>query len=300
MLAGCSGPFDRPLVLASGVTIPADTLNRGYTQYQLYCRPCHGDKGDGRGYAGLGLNPPPRDFTQGLFKWGGVAAPSLPPDAELVRVVQRGLNGTAMRPWELPPHDLIAALQYIKTLSPRWQKEPVGVAVAISADPFATRPDDGVALGRALYHAKAQCSSCHPAYVTHAELAALYVARGLPAPTEFSPGMYQAQRKESEYCLRWKAAKSDGPPIALDERECEVPVSILPPDFLRDPLRTVQPQTALVDLYRVIAAGIGGANMPTWKGALPEDELWALAHYVDWLRSRPPAERAALSANLQK
>ncbi len=65
-----------------------------------------------------------------------------------------------------------------------------------------------------------------------------------------------------------------------------MPLSILPPDFAHDALRTIEPETALTDLYRIIAAGIGGANMPTWKGALPENELWALAHYVNSLRPK--------------
>ena len=70
----------------------------------------------------------------------------------------------------------------------------------------------------------------------------------------------------------------------------------MPPDFTRDPLRNVritrnQPpnrpaeeqvtdQTTTQDLYRTIASGIGGANMPTWKGALKEEELWGLVYYV--------------------
>ena len=55
---------------------------------------------------------------------------------------------------------------------------------------------------------------------------------------------------------------------------------MLPPNFTRDNLRTVHVGTELNDLYRTIAAGIGGANMPTWKGALKEDELWGLVYYV--------------------
>jgi len=28
---------------------------------------------------------------------------------------------------------------------------------------------------------------------------------------------------------------------------------------------------------------VGGTAMPTWKGALPEEDLWALVHFVDSL-----------------
>src|SRR5262249_42218392 len=81
MLGACraEAPFSRPLKL-SDRTVPADVLNRGFQAYRASCRPCHGDEGDGHGVSAYGLRPPPRDFTQGLFKFGHVVAPSLPPD----------------------------------------------------------------------------------------------------------------------------------------------------------------------------------------------------------------------------
>ncbi len=44
---------------------------KGQQVYTTYCTICHGDKGDGQGAAGKSLNPPPRDFTKGDFKFGG-------------------------------------------------------------------------------------------------------------------------------------------------------------------------------------------------------------------------------------
>jgi len=41
------------------------------------------------------------------------------------------------------------------------------------------------------------------------------------------------------------------------------------------------------DVYRVIASGVSGAAMPGWKGMLPEDQLWALAYYVESLARGP-------------
>src|SRR5579872_4510696 len=98
---GKDHPFTQPVKLG-GKMVEAETLNHGHDEYMQYCRPCHGDKGDGKGYSSFGLRPPPRDFTQGLFKFGHVAAPALPPDEELVKIVRSGLHGTAMLPWEIP------------------------------------------------------------------------------------------------------------------------------------------------------------------------------------------------------
>ena len=125
---------------------------------------------------------------------------------------------------------------------------------------------EAVRKGGELYHHKAQCMACHPAYDQHG------------AATK------PAQLRDSEFCLQYKAgAKS------LDERECLQPVRVLPPDFARDALRSIYPESELEDLYRAIAGGIAGAAMPTWKGVLPDEELWALAYYLRSLR--PPARQ---------
>src|SRR5437016_6029942 len=130
---GCEKRFQQPMKLG-GQEVSAEVLNQGKDAYSQYCRPCHGENGDGRGYSSIGLRPPPRDFTQGLFKFGGVAIPGLPPDSELMRIVKGGLHGTAMLPWEVPDKELSAILQYVKTFAPqKWGQEAPGKIIEISA-----------------------------------------------------------------------------------------------------------------------------------------------------------------------
>ncbi|HEX4457649.1 MAG TPA: c-type cytochrome [Polyangia bacterium] len=268
-LGGCAPrrKIAGPLHLAGGRVVDVATLARGQAAYDQYCRPCHGDDGDGKGYSWYGLRPPPRDFTQALFKFGHVANGGLPSDAELERIVRHGLNGTAMLPWELSARELDATLQYVKTFSPRWTQEAPGESIVASPDPFGpARAAEAVAKGAELYAHKAQCLSCHPAYDGSGHATA------------------PAKLHVSEFCLAWKPHERP-----TDEPECAVPVKVLPPDFTRDPLRTIYRGSELPDLYRIIAAGIGGSGMPTWKGALPEDEIWALAYYVRSLQ--PPSKR---------
>ena len=59
----------------------------------LNCYACHGENGDGKGPSSYGLRPPPRNFTQPVFKFGGVEAGSLPPDTELKRIVRENRTG---------------------------------------------------------------------------------------------------------------------------------------------------------------------------------------------------------------
>jgi len=295
LVAGCSGdhPFHQDLKLG-GQVISAERLNHGKDEYQSYCRPCHGERGDGKGFSSYGLRPPPRDFSQGLFKFGHVAAPALPPDEELVRIVRGGLHGTAMLPWDVPDGELLDILQYIKTFSPKWQTEEPGKVIEVSADPFGeAKKAEAIELGKKLYHAKAQCSGCHPSFVTHEELNKITKEMTGTGQADFSPEMYLSQQKETEYCLEWKPGWKK-----IDERECALPYKILPPNFTRDTLRTVHRGTELHDLYMTIASGIGGANMPTWKGALKEEELWGLAYYVRSLVMMRDKEEAAQLASM--
>jgi heme/copper-type cytochrome/quinol oxidase subunit 3 len=226
---------------------------RGRVAYEQYCRPCHGENGDGKGYSSIGLRPPPRDFTQGLFKFGRTRIPSLPTDHELERVVRNGLNGTAMRPWGVSDRELGDVVQYLKTFSPRWKTEPPGEPIVPSPDPFGDAgAAEAVRQGDALFHGSAGCAKCHE----------------------------NRRLMRTEFCLRWKPGWK-----SLDERDCDLWVQELPPDLACDPLRAIWLPTELVDLYRTIASGIGGALMPTFKGALPETELWALAYYVRSIRT---------------
>jgi mono/diheme cytochrome c family protein len=248
--------------------VPAAVLNRGWSAYRRSCRTCHGEKGDGQGPTAFHLEPPPRDFTRGSFKFGSVPAGALPSDDDLRRLSSEGLEGTGMLAWSLPPGDLEAVIQYLKTFSPRWREELPGAPVVPGPDPFLGREAAGAARGRQVYHAVARCQACHPAYAEPGEIAALARALGREPP-EPRPRPREPLSTRSDY----------GAPLRA-------------PDFARDPLRSVRPRARLADLYRVVAAGVGGTAMPTWKGALGEEELWALAHYLDALAA-PRAEAEA-------
>jgi mono/diheme cytochrome c family protein len=270
--------FEAPLELG-GQKVPASVLAHGERAYLLYCRACHGVAGDGKGPSAPGLRPPPRDFTLGIFKFAAVAGGALPSDEDLVRIVRNGLGGTAMLGWDgVPEADLRAILQYLKTFSPRWRTETPGAPIVAPPDPWILREGAAVARGRALYHGLAQCSSCHPAYASKAESSAFSVALTGSPTTDFRDDPYGATLKESDFGVK-----------------------ILPPDFTRSELRSVRPDHELEDLFRVIAAGVGGTAMPTWSGALPDEDLWALAHYVHSLRALrgSQAPRRLLEANLK-
>jgi mono/diheme cytochrome c family protein len=247
------------LVACAGDPTP---LERGRVVYLTSCAPCHGERGDGVGPSAVGMRPPPRDFTAPRFriKFGSVTGGKLPTDDDLRRVIRHGLPGTAMPAWDLAPADLEAVILYLKTLSPRWAKEAPGEAVAIPDDPWGGRETEAVREGSRLYHTVARCASCHPSYATPDELTAWTGAPEIRPDDRTSVG-----RRDSDYKLAGKK------------------LATVPPDFTLQPMRGVRDRR---DLYRTIAAGIGGTAMPAF--ALPDDptgaQTWAIVHYVDALR----------------
>jgi mono/diheme cytochrome c family protein len=260
--------FTAPRKLA-GKTVTADVLNQGRVAYMQYCRACHGDKGDGRGPSAPGLRPPPRNFTQGEFKFGWVLDQKLPRDEDLVRIVRSNLHGTAMLGWELPDEQLLKIIQYIKTLSDVWKEDDaVGEPVVPAADPWVGKESAAIARGKLLYHGYTQCLSCHPAYATPEEINAASQEVSNKPTKEFRPAMYQPELKDSDY-------------LAGDYQ-----VKLLPPDFLVNEVRSPRDDTRREDLYRLLVAGVTGAAMPAWDpNVLPDKskDVWALAYYVDSL-----------------
>lgn len=64
-------------------------LAMGASLYQQQCAACHGDKGDGRGPAGLALDPPPIDFTD-------AERADLRSPLSLYQAISQGIEGTSM------------------------------------------------------------------------------------------------------------------------------------------------------------------------------------------------------------
>jgi len=153
--------FEPQNVGISGMTIPSgpDLVALGREVYQSRCVGCHGVKGDGNGVAATFLQPRPRDFTVGVFKFRTTPSGSLPTDGDLYRTVTRGVRWTAMPTWhELPDKERLAAVAFIKTFSTRWKDETPEPTLQIGDPPKPT--PELLARGKDLY-VKAKCFQCH-------------------------------------------------------------------------------------------------------------------------------------------
>jgi mono/diheme cytochrome c family protein len=135
VLTAMYGTPDEPFVLpetgldADKIAIAAgpvrsDQFGKEGGLYRRHCAHCHGTTGGGMGPTALILNPYPRDYRQGKFKFKATERAAKPTDLDLESVVRNGVQGTAMPSFGLLPDAQIQVLvEYVKYLSIRGQTE---------------------------------------------------------------------------------------------------------------------------------------------------------------------------------
>lgn len=253
-------PFKEGKILA-GKEVSKSTLNLGYTTYVEYCIQCHGADGKGNGPSAKGLLPPPRNLTQGLYKFPWTQYGELPHDEDFVRIIRHGLKGSAMLPWDISDERLDAVIQYIKTFAPEvWEGKDkvVGTKFDLPADPFGeTYRHQAIEKGRKVYHVTAACTQCHRGYATREEIQA-WSKQMTNASMELGADLYQLKNQDGEYNYK-----------------------VLPPDFTYHELRSI---TDVPSIVQRLMYGVTGSGMPGWKDVVTDEELWALAYYVQDLR----------------
>lgn len=259
--------FKRGRTFIGNQKVSVDTLNLGRRVYIEYCMACHGMKGDGNGPAAKGSVPPPRNFTQGLYKFGYSLDGGLPSDEDFVRIIRKGLHGTAMLPWDISRDQTLAVTQYIKTFAPQvWENKDnsPGVTVKISKDPYTmANKTAAISKGKEVYHMVANCQSCHRGYASFSDMSEMNKKYNEgEALTEFDDDLYEPKLQVSEFYF-------------YDNKERYA--KYLPPDFTWHKVRSAK---TVDDIAMRLAAGITGSGMPAWKETITDDEIWAAAYYV--------------------
>ncbi len=133
----------------------------GKNLFLINCSSCHGNGGQGNGPAAAALNPKPRDFTSGYWKYGGGVA-------RIVQTITTGSPGTAMAPFPgIPLQDRFALAHFIRTFDVKQQqadkpedlawldqfgggKKPEGTAGGATAMAGGAAPGDTIPIARAM------------------------------------------------------------------------------------------------------------------------------------------------------
>ena len=132
----------------------------GKVVYDKYCGQCHGDTGDGNGYATPRVKPKPRDFTTGTYKFRTTPNGMLPTDDDLRRVIEIGAPYTSMPGWpNLTSAEIDNVIYYIKSFSPDFENpdrygEPIEIPRPLEST------EESIARGRVVYEEQG-CAACH-------------------------------------------------------------------------------------------------------------------------------------------
>ncbi|WP_437223190.1 cytochrome c [Planctomicrobium sp. SH661] len=103
---------------------PGQVLVRGRHLYAVHCQHCHGVSGDGNGPTAEYLNPLPRDYRKGIFKFTSTLASERASRADLARTIADGIPGTYMPSFKLlTPDESESIVEYILWLSMRGETE---------------------------------------------------------------------------------------------------------------------------------------------------------------------------------
>ena len=101
---------------------PVD-LAEGRSIYEKRCSSCHGDTGDGKGFAAAGMNPAPPSFADKELMAG--VTPAL-----MYRIVSVGIQGTTMPSFsDLSPDERWAVVTYVNTLRSKESEAQRGLAL---------------------------------------------------------------------------------------------------------------------------------------------------------------------------
>lgn len=292
------------LRMAAGpVSINSQGESRGL--FRRHCSHCHGISGNGDGPTAVFLNPYPRDYRLGKFKFKSTKPGSKPTRADLLRTLTEGIPGTAMPSFKLLPEAKREALvEYVIYLSMRGQVE-IGLAQEaneLDEDEPMSDPeflldvlldDILILVTKRWIEAEKNVIQPDPKYIPAADR----------TPEELAASEKEGQKifygKGNCFSCHGPSALGDGrlvedawskPVIKYQQNHPEIDIRSI--GFL--PPRLIRPRNLRINVYRGgrrpldlfyrLYAGIEGSEMPETKSSLSETERWQV---VDYLRRLP-------------
>lgn len=301
---------------------PVSTSDKGETTglFRKHCAHCHGITGDGSGPTAHSLNPYPRDFRLGKFKYKSTPLGNRPTDADLKQVLKHGVPGTAMLSFRtLPEEDIDALVDYVKYLSIRGEVERQLIAYAAKLEGDEKLIDFSLAQNEEtledfedrlfeLVDDYGYNSRVLPKWINRER----HITQPAPAPASFDlkhpdhkkligrgkelfhgtggcvqchgeTGLGDGQVEIYDDWTQW-AKEAQALPDQPETYTDFVDVGALPPRYLRPRnlnMKTYRGGNHPDDLYRRILNGIEGTPMPSASTLQKNtDDIWALVAYI--------------------
>ena len=245
-----------------------EPLLAGYHIYQEYCTQCHGVNGDGNGPVAQYLNPKPRNYKPGIFKFTSTPYGSKPRKSDLILTLKRGVTGTSMPAFDrFSDQQLSDVADYVIALSLRGEFER---ELALIAYDDAELPDkEGM---KDVINDK--LSTWHDA------------ANQLVMPVSEMPEMTdESIRAGHRVFLQYACNKCHGKygrggsmgnvEVGVDSWGNKAAAADLSSGMFRGGERPI-------DIYRRIYSGINGTPMPAFKEQFKDNPevIWQLVHFI--------------------
>ena len=240
------------------------SLQHGLAVYAANCATCHGPKGLGDGPAAENLNPKPRNFATGWFKFGTTRS-GLPTDEDLIATIRRGMLPTApMPPWPQLTDGEAKSL----ALAVRHLAVDGRVAEKLERDPNFSRE-------KAIANAHAQLDPGPPISLP-------------PRPAQIDP-----ERGKTFYLANCAACHDpDGRGKLRTDLVDNDENPISPRDFTAGQFKGGK---SVDDIAMRIVRGIPGTPMPA-NAAISAEDLWSTAAHVRELIREDNSTAAAAAA----
>jgi mono/diheme cytochrome c family protein len=318
-LAGLFGTPDKPLAPegsgldlkrldAAAGPVASDAQGRQRGLFRQHCAGCHGISGDGAGPSAALLNPYPRDYRRGIFKYTSTMPGIKPTSDDLRQTLLRGLPGTAMPSFvQLIDEQLDALVEYVKYLSIRGELELYSFQLVVDEDEYLPLDlelvrREGLAPIIQAWEAPEKDPSLivtpppppptNTSQSLHASLergTRLYASKDAQCVKCHGPGG-RGDGEQSDLVDDWNKPKQGVTPAQSAQlaRLFTLPLQqIRPRDYTKGIFRGgSRPE----DLYLRIYIGIKGTPMPGVgpapgsKGVLKPEEIWDVVNHVRSLR----------------
>ncbi len=304
-----TGLDEAKLKLCAG-PVRSDIVGRKNGLYREHCAHCHGISGDGMGPTAAFLNPYPRDYRPGVFKFKSTERADKPTHGDLVRILHNGIPGTSMPSFALLSAVQVEALvEYVKYLSIRGETELALVRQYFELDddaqgklpetreflvdevltPIAERwngaADARIAVPEMPADIDMMASIAKGRELFYGDKANCVKCHGVTALGDGQANDYDDWNKAIVEWRKEVGGDKDSDWVSKANR-------VLAGDALRP--RTIPPRNLRhgiyrggrrpLDLYYRIHAGINGAPMPAAKGTVDPQDIW---HIVNYIRSLP-------------
>ena len=294
-------------------------LKEGRDLYMVHCLHCHGVAGDGNGTTARFLNPRPRDYRQGKYKFKSTAGGNRPTHDDLMRILEEGIAGTYMPSFALLGKDQLGLLvDYVRWLSMRGEIEE-GLAIELAQIGLKTADlertvrekrteDKSVTLDTVRDELLAEVKASWSDTVAekakdvvdfwneanNAENLVMPVAKRVVADAESiarGRALYLSKENKCSDC-HGPAGRGDGPQTeqfsAIDGAS---PARNYDEPGLRDAWgNIIMPRNLTrgvyrfgrrpLDIYRRVHQGINGTPMPGFGKTLKDEQIWDIVNYV--------------------